>query len=160
MHRGDGGTHNDGAGNLARRCPFGLLSKIKYEYQGGKRKCDRKRNGQGHKEGMKPEYRSQTHGRHADVMHGCNTAAHNHAAGDRKSTRLNSSHSQISYAVFCLKKKKASSCKLSTPMHGKIAEAKLSVTQDPLESCKLALPLAACARGDPGGSFPHPHSNA
>src|SRR5256886_12081107 len=27
-------------------------------------------------------------------------------AKDRKSTRLNSSHSQISYAVFCLKKKK------------------------------------------------------
>src|SRR5689334_24108746 len=26
--------------------------------------------------------------------------------GDRKSTRLNSSHSSISYAVFCLKKKK------------------------------------------------------
>src|SRR2546430_10612020 len=33
---------------------------------------------------------------------GANTAA------DRKSTRLNSSHSQISYAVFCLKKKKYS----------------------------------------------------
>src|SRR2546427_6896325 len=28
---------------------------------------------------------------------------------DRKSTRLNSSHSQISYAVFCLKKKKTTS---------------------------------------------------
>src|SRR2546426_8169802 len=28
------------------------------------------------------------------------------AAGDRKSTRLNSSHLVISYAVFCLKKKK------------------------------------------------------
>src|SRR2546427_9643685 len=28
------------------------------------------------------------------------------SSGDRKSTRLNSSHSQISYAVFCLKKKK------------------------------------------------------
>src|SRR2546427_4438685 len=28
------------------------------------------------------------------------------AKADRKSTRLNSSHSQISYAVFCLKKKK------------------------------------------------------
>src|SRR2546428_3160093 len=27
--------------------------------------------------------------------------------GDRKSTRLNSSHDQISYAVFCLKKKNA-----------------------------------------------------
>src|SRR2546428_5402283 len=30
------------------------------------------------------------------------------AAQDRKSTRLNSSHDQISYAVFCLKKKKIS----------------------------------------------------
>src|SRR2546422_2003868 len=29
------------------------------------------------------------------------------AAGDRKSTRLNSSHGYISYAVFCLKKKKS-----------------------------------------------------
>src|SRR2546427_4871135 len=34
---------------------------------------------------------------------------HGRAGGlDRKSTRLNSSHSQISYAVFCLKKKKLS----------------------------------------------------
>src|SRR2546430_7259932 len=33
-------------------------------------------------------------------------AATAHVDGDRKSTRLNSSHSQISYAVFCLKKKK------------------------------------------------------
>src|SRR2546430_11824487 len=33
---------------------------------------------------------------------------------DRKSTRLNSSHSQISYAVFCLKKKKTRHC---TPSH-------------------------------------------
>src|SRR5256886_2983008 len=30
---------------------------------------------------------------------------------DRKSTRLNSSHSQISYAVFCLKKKKKTTCR-------------------------------------------------
>src|SRR3712207_8274957 len=30
-------------------------------------------------------------------------------AGDRKSTRLNSSHANISYAVFCLKKKTQSS---------------------------------------------------
>src|SRR3712207_8482039 len=29
-----------------------------------------------------------------------------HLAEDRKSTRLNSSHAKISYAVFCLKKKK------------------------------------------------------
>src|SRR2546427_7314525 len=33
-------------------------------------------------------------------------AAGGSLARDRKSTRLNSSHSQISYAVFCLKKKK------------------------------------------------------
>src|SRR2546427_7396512 len=34
--------------------------------------------------------------------------------GDRKSTRLNSSHSQISYAVFCLKKKKKQKQKINT----------------------------------------------
>src|SRR2546429_7078451 len=31
-------------------------------------------------------------------------------AEDRKSTRLNSSHGYISYAVFCLKKKKSTKC--------------------------------------------------
>src|SRR2546430_9212601 len=35
---------------------------------------------------------------------------------DRKSTRLNSSHSQISYAVFCLKKKKTYNCRLYKPL--------------------------------------------
>src|SRR5689334_24694389 len=34
---------------------------------------------------------------------------------DRKSTRLNSSHSSISYAVFCLKKKKKKNKKNNTP---------------------------------------------
>src|SRR3989344_8286355 len=33
------------------------------------------------------------------------TKPYPHAIGDRKSTRLNSSHMSISYAVFCLKKK-------------------------------------------------------
>src|SRR2546427_3831745 len=36
---------------------------------------------------------------------------------DRKSTRLNSSHSQISYAVFCLKKKKKNHAKESKRHH-------------------------------------------
>src|SRR5688572_32346465 len=36
---------------------------------------------------------------------------------DRKSTRLNSSHSQISYAVFCLKKKIASKAGSADPAH-------------------------------------------
>src|SRR5688572_32677659 len=35
---------------------------------------------------------------------------------DRKSTRLNSSHSQISYAVFCLKKKKLKLLTAPTPL--------------------------------------------
>src|SRR5256885_5339974 len=34
------------------------------------------------------------------------------SAADRKSTRLNSSHLVISYAVFCLKKKKILSCSI------------------------------------------------
>src|SRR3712207_8467565 len=34
---------------------------------------------------------------------------------DRKSTRLNSSHANISYAVFCLKKKTHHICDTSTP---------------------------------------------
>src|SRR5690349_22536558 len=36
------------------------------------------------------------------------------ADGDRKSTRLNSSHVEISYAVFCLKKKKKDKLKSDT----------------------------------------------
>src|SRR3712207_8795567 len=39
--------------------------------------------------------------RTADLPH----APHERGAEDRKSTRLNSSHANISYAVFCLKKK-------------------------------------------------------
>src|SRR2546430_10062900 len=39
---------------------------------------------------------------------------------DRKSTRLNSSHSQISYAVFCLKKKKQTNV-MDTLCHLRIA---------------------------------------
>src|SRR2546427_7440744 len=47
-------------------------------------------------------------GRARELCRGCRTAAGVGGDGrqvDRKSTRLNSSHSQISYAVFCLKKK-------------------------------------------------------
>src|SRR5699024_11444692 len=52
--------------------------------------------------------RTETDGRHghreqtADVL----VDLLHPSAGDRKSTRLNSSHVSISYAVFCLKKKK------------------------------------------------------
>src|SRR2546427_5269376 len=45
---------------------------------------------------------------------------------DRKSTRLNSSHSQISYAVFCLKKKK--STKQYCRIHTSVAKPSLHCT--------------------------------
>src|SRR5689334_23670812 len=51
---------------------------------------------------LPPEY-SHTH----DLFVALAAAAA--ATEDRKSTRLNSSHSSISYAVFCLKKKKSES---------------------------------------------------
>src|SRR5256885_7171122 len=38
-------------------------------------------------------------------LQACGSGASNIPTGDRKSTRLNSSHLVISYAVFCLKKK-------------------------------------------------------
>src|SRR3712207_7866337 len=40
------------------------------------------------------------------VRSGINAVSPGQAEADRKSTRLNSSHANISYAVFCLKKKK------------------------------------------------------
>src|SRR5688572_32256685 len=43
---------------------------------------------------------------HLSKSHRVTDATDQQRARDRKSTRLNSSHSQISYAVFCLKKKK------------------------------------------------------
>src|SRR2546430_6701086 len=48
----------------------------------------------------------------------CLARSRKYTTGDRKSTRLNSSHSQISYAVFCLKKKKKPSAR-----HGVLHDA-------------------------------------
>src|SRR2546430_7226940 len=61
-------------------------------FREGVRTCDGRRTAQG---------RRQTTGHRCDGRSGCKSHGR-----DRKSTRLNSSHSQISYAVFCLKKKK------------------------------------------------------
>src|SRR5437763_9456170 len=47
------------------------------------------------------------HARRAAILDGA-------AGGDRKSTRLNSSHRCISYAVFCLKKKKKKKKKIKS----------------------------------------------
>src|SRR2546430_9725470 len=53
---------------------------------------------------------------HAGVAHQQEDIATQIVAADRKSTRLNSSHSQISYAVFCLKKKKSRRSQGSAPV--------------------------------------------
>src|SRR5207249_6040649 len=55
---------------------------------------------------------------------------------DRKSTRLNSSHVSISYAVFCLKKKKS----LDTLSYG----TRLTATvRTPISDCSIAVLLAS-----------------
>src|SRR2546430_13129626 len=52
------------------------------------------------------------------------------ARRDRKSTRLNSSHSQISYAVFCLKKKKKNKGLITSRTFG-------TGTRHPCGSCRV-----------------------
>src|SRR2546430_5630327 len=49
--------------------------------------------------------------------------------GDRKSTRLNSSHSQISYAVFCLKKKKTNLRTIQAPGNDQLEKLDSDLTQ-------------------------------
>src|SRR5207302_9198548 len=51
-------------------------------------------------------WHSHTPGRLTPTPDGYQVYTHKLGYGDRKSTRLNSSHVKISYAVFCLKKKK------------------------------------------------------
>src|SRR2546427_7138749 len=54
---------------------------------------------------------------------------------DRKSTRLNSSHSQISYAVFCLKKKKnLRDSRLKLHLHGQCPPTPFATTAVPLDT--------------------------
>src|SRR2546430_7583773 len=51
-------------------------------------------------------------------------AAMGSGPADRKSTRLNSSHSQISYAVFCLKKKKTKPHNYEPPPHSTLVTSR------------------------------------
>src|SRR5256885_11278580 len=65
-------------------------------------------NWHGHRPGLRESW-PQGRGDDAHSSSSARARAHRHpreAAQDRKSTRLNSSHLVISYAVFCLKKKK------------------------------------------------------
>src|SRR5256886_5981412 len=60
-----------------------------------------------HAIGRRPEERVRPAGARLREAHDRALVVHVVRDADRKSTRLNSSHSQISYAVFCLKKKKS-----------------------------------------------------
>src|SRR3989442_2120634 len=60
----------------------------------------------------------------------CSSSCLYRTSADRKSTRLNSSHVRISYAVFCLKKKNRTRQPVDDLMHGRSRE---------LETCKLSL---------------------
>src|SRR3989442_12062014 len=53
--------------------------------------------------------------------HACARAGEGKWSRDRKSTRLNSSHVRISYAVFCLKKKKKTNVILAVPRSKHVA---------------------------------------
>src|SRR5206468_6996712 len=61
------------------------------------------------------------------------------ARRDRKSTRLNSSHDQISYAVFCLKKKKKKPPKPPRPIQFRSNQHTVPLLLEP--SARLVRPL-------------------
>src|SRR5690625_5423470 len=61
-------------------------------------------------------------------------------AKDRKSTRLNSSHVAISYAVFCLKKKKKNKQTIPAP---DVKRAKGNTNEDDSKICTTSATIAA-----------------
>src|SRR3712207_7221666 len=89
---------------MIRRPPrstlFPYTTLFRSEHEGRKRDGDRvRRPGRGPPERRCRGHQHQPRGRDPRLLR----------PGDRKSTRLNSSHANISYAVFCLKKKKKTS---------------------------------------------------
>src|SRR5258707_3283609 len=69
---------------------------------------------------------------------------------DRKSTRLNSSHANISYAVFCLKKKKKNNCLDLGPRNGQseyhAARGHSSASRTHYRSHSVRIEARACRR--------------
>src|SRR2546427_9441032 len=70
------------------------------------------------------------HGARADAQRGARADVRGPA--DRKSTRLNSSHSQISYAVFCLKKKKKKTYETIPPTTPRATQCDVTATRSPI----------------------------
>src|SRR3989440_752777 len=84
--------------------------------------------------------------------------------GDRKSTRLNSSHDQISYAVFCLKKKKINYATTQMTASGAQLSTSLLVTNrvagTPRHSASSCRPSDGPRRRDHTRPFLHAPENA
>src|SRR2546422_2244907 len=76
-------------------------------------------------------------GRPADLAPGGQAGQVGHGRRDRKSTRLNSSHGYISYAVFCLKKKNTAS-RHTTTKGRRVALAQCSATIGASPLCRLS----------------------
>src|SRR5688572_30872735 len=87
---------------MLRRPPRSTLFPYTTLFRSRFRRC-RAREGWGPRRNPRPE---RTRGRRAAGSSRPRGGPRVRSGRDRKSTRLNSSHSQISYAVFCLKKKK------------------------------------------------------
>src|SRR3712207_8267053 len=88
--------------------PYTTLFRSEGEHEGqGAREGQGPRKGQGEGEGpSQGEGQGAYARRQAAVVTGRGCSGTADDIQDRKSTRLNSSHANISYAVFCLKKKK------------------------------------------------------
>src|SRR2546430_3963368 len=86
---------------MIRRPPRSTLFPYTTLFRSADRVPARRRSGQPASRHVVPRVRSRGHLRHVPALR-----RHRLGSQDRKSTRLNSSHSQISYAVFCLQKKK------------------------------------------------------
>src|SRR3989442_11989283 len=84
---------------MIRRPPRSTLFPYTTLFRSPGRRCCRGRHG-----GREMDYLSGCCGGRGDRASGCENGKGSTDA-DRKSTRLNSSHVRISYAVFCLKKK-------------------------------------------------------
>src|SRR3712207_7322888 len=91
---------------MIRRPPRSTLFPYTTLFRSRLRAAARPRRGAQPGRGRGDDHQGLLLGRRRDARGGGRVVLPDRGARDRKSTRLNSSHANISYAVFCLKKKK------------------------------------------------------
>src|SRR2546429_3169964 len=79
---------------------------------------------------------------------------------DRKSTRLNSSHGYISYAVFCLKKKKKHHDSIDHARHQRLTPHRLAAIQPPPQPPPIITTLTVRGTALPHHRSPSTPDNA